>query len=51
MHRLFYREGQIGKKLIGQVRKDLEDVVKVCEGMLKQTNHLRDLLRQLTKGI
>lgn len=50
LYRLFAREGSIGKNLLGQVRKDLADVVKVCEGELKQTNHLRTLMSSLTKG-
>ena len=32
LYRLFFREGSIGSKLLSQVRKDLADVVKVCEG-------------------
>jgi hypothetical protein len=51
MYRLFFREGSVGRKLLGQVRKDLADVVKVCEGELKQTNHLRTLMSSLTKGM
>jgi dynein heavy chain 1 len=51
MYRLFSREGAIGRKLLGQVRKDLSDVVKVCQGELKQTNHLRTLMSALTKGV
>ncbi|KAI0762764.1 dynein heavy chain protein 1 [Fomes fomentarius] len=50
LYRLFFREGSIGSKLLSQVRKDLADVVKVCEGALKQTNHLRTLMSSLTKG-
>ncbi|KAH7905070.1 dynein [Hygrophoropsis aurantiaca] len=50
LYRLFFREGGIGRKLLDQVRKDLGDVVKVCEGGLKQTNHLRTLMSSLTKG-
>lgn len=50
LHRLFSREGAIGRKLLDQVRKDLSDVVKVCQGELKQTNHLRTLMSSLTKG-
>jgi hypothetical protein len=50
LYRLFHREGTIGQKLLGQVRKDLADVSKVCEGALKQTNHLRTLMSALTKG-
>lgn len=51
LYRLFYREGSIGSKLLAQVRKDLADVTKVCEGALKQTNHLRTLMSELTKGM
>lgn len=51
MCRLFAREGTVGGKLLGQVRKDLADVIKVCGGELKQTNHLRSLMSCLTKGV
>ncbi|KAI9572626.1 dynein heavy chain and region D6 of dynein motor-domain-containing protein [Boletus coccyginus] len=50
LYRLFFREGSIGRKLLDHVRRDLADVVKVCEGELKQTNHLRALMSALTKG-
>ena len=50
LHRLFSREGNIGRNLLTQVRRDLSDVVKVCLGELKQTNHLRTLMSALTKG-
>ncbi|KAJ3973292.1 dynein heavy chain protein 1 [Lentinula raphanica] len=50
LYRLFSREGAIGRRLLGQVRRDLSDVVKVCQGELKQTNHLRSLMSSLTKG-
>jgi hypothetical protein len=50
LYRLFAREGAIGRRLLEQVRKDLVDVVKVCQGELKQTNHLRTLMSCLTKG-
>jgi hypothetical protein len=50
LYRLFYREGIIGAGLLKQVRRDLGDVSKVCEGTLKQTNHLRTLISSLTKG-
>ncbi|KAG1874247.1 dynein heavy chain and region D6 of dynein motor-domain-containing protein [Suillus tomentosus] len=50
LYRLFFREALIGRKLLDQVCKDLADVVKVCDGELKQTNHLRTLMSSLTKG-
>ncbi|KAG9049343.1 hypothetical protein FS837_010557 [Tulasnella sp. UAMH 9824] len=50
LYRFFSREASIGRKLLSQVKRDLADVVKVCEGSLKQTNHLRTLMSALTKG-
>ncbi|CAK5279895.1 unnamed protein product [Mycena citricolor] len=50
LNRLFMREGSIGQKLLAQVQKDLKDVIRVCQGELKQTNHLRTLMSSLTKG-
>jgi len=50
LYRLYAREGSTGQKLLHSVRKDLTDVKKVCEGELKQTNHLRMLMSSLTKG-
>jgi dynein heavy chain 1 len=51
LYRLFSREGAIGRKLLEQVRKDLSDVTKICQGELKQTNHLRALMSALIKGL
>lgn len=51
LFRFFAREGSVGRKLLVQVRRDLSDVIKVCEGSLKQTNHLRNLMSHLTKGV
>ncbi|KAF8321764.1 dynein heavy chain protein 1 [Clavulina sp. PMI_390] len=50
LSRLFAREATVGRKLLSQVRKDLADVAKVCDGALKQTNHLRSLMSHLNKG-
>jgi len=50
LYRFFAREGGLGRKLLSTVRRDLTDVVKVCGGTLKQTNHLRTLMSHLTKG-
>lgn len=33
------------------MRRDLGDMIKVCQGELKQTNHLRTLMNDLTKGL
>ena len=37
-------------KLLKIVCRDLLDVVKVCEGKMKQTNYLRSLINDLVKG-
>src|SRR6266542_4366026 len=50
LFRFFDRENQIGRALLKKIRQDLEDIKKVCDGELKQTNHLRMLLNCLTKG-
>jgi len=50
LYRLFLREGSVGLRLLAQVRKDLSDILLICQGSLKQTNHLRDLMSHLTKG-
>jgi dynein heavy chain 1 len=48
--RFFIREALTGSELLRRVRKDLSLVLKVCRGDLKQTNHLRGLIGNLTKG-
>eukprot|EP00049_Salpingoeca_infusionum_P026814 m.28080 g.28080 ORF g.28080 m.28080 type:complete len:4577 (+) comp9012_c0_seq1:144-13874(+) len=50
LFRFFDREAGIGKKLLESVRKDLGNVIKCCEGELKQTNFLRDLMKVLLQG-
>ena len=50
LFRFFDRENQIGRSLLKKICQDLEDIKKVCDGELKQTNHLRMLLSCLTKG-
>jgi dynein heavy chain 1, cytosolic len=44
------REAIVGTKLLQQVRRDLEQLIQVCKGEIKQTNHLRNLMGQLVKG-
>lgn len=51
LYRFFIREIGVGRKLLQQVRKDLENVGMACQGALKQTNHLRQLMSDLTKGV
>ena len=40
-----------GARLLHDVRNDLSDIIEVCEGRKKQTNHLRTLISDLTKGV
>lgn len=48
--RFFEREVSLASKLLPTIRHDLENLVQVCTGDLKQTNDLRALLSDLTKG-
>jgi dynein heavy chain 1 len=41
----------IGKNLLKTVISDLNDLLSLCEGRLKQTNHLRSLTNSILKGI
>ncbi|KAI8328287.1 dynein heavy chain [Blakeslea trispora] len=51
LFRFFERENQIARKLLHIIREDLISLQKVCQGELKQTNHLRQLLNWLNKGL
>ncbi|CAO3629084.1 unnamed protein product [Cunninghamella echinulata] len=51
LFRYFERENQIGRGLLHTIREDLLSLQKVCTGELKQTNHLRQLMSWLTKGL
>ncbi|GAA5850789.1 hypothetical protein JCM8547_009091 [Rhodosporidiobolus lusitaniae] len=48
--RFFERETSLASKLLPTIRTDLANLIKVCDGELKQTNDLRALLSDLTKG-
>lgn len=48
--RFFERECALATKLLQRIRTDLTDLVQVCDGSLKQTNDIRILLSDLTKG-
>lgn len=50
-YRFFERELNIGSRLLDTVRHDLNDVILICKGEKKQTNHHRMLLADLAKGI
>ena len=51
LYRFFEREVNSASRLLDTVRHDLNDVVLICKGEKKQTNHHRLLLADLAKGI
>lgn len=51
LFRCFEREVREGARLLSRVRKDLESVAQVCEGSVKQTNHLRAIMQAVSKGV
>lgn len=51
LFRFFERENQLASRLLHIIRDDLSNLQKVCSGELKQTNHLRQLMSWLTKGL
>ena len=51
LFRFFEREVNHGATLLRDVRNDLQNVVLACEGKKKQTNHDRELIGDLAKGI
>lgn len=50
LFRFFEREVNTGARLLQDVLSNLRDVLKVCEAKKKQTNFLRSLIADLTKG-
>jgi len=50
LFRFFDREVGIGAGLIKLVREDLNTLLEVCNGTVKQTNYLRALMADLLKG-
>ncbi|BGP45295.1 dynein heavy chain [Rhodotorula kratochvilovae] len=48
--RFYEREASLAARLLPTIRTDLDNLVKVCDGELKQTNDLRALLSDLAKG-
>ncbi|KDN51345.1 cytoplasmic dynein heavy chain 2 [Tilletiaria anomala UBC 951] len=51
LQRFWAREHRSGTGLLSRVRADLSEVVSVCTGQSRQTNHNRSLLNDLPKGI
>eukprot|EP00051_Salpingoeca_urceolata_P022687 m.374324 g.374324 ORF g.374324 m.374324 type:complete len:4620 (-) comp20005_c1_seq6:68-13927(-) len=50
LFRYFAREVLIGSNLLRKVHLDLNDVRDACEGTIKQTNEIRQLLGELDQG-
>jgi hypothetical protein len=50
LSRFFARECHTGVMLLSRVRKDLEELVEVCGGAIKQTNETRSLMSDLNQG-
>lgn len=50
LFRFFEREVNAGGKLLADVRRDLQDVLQVCVGDKKPTNHHRVMMADLAKG-
>ncbi|XP_052105179.1 cytoplasmic dynein 1 heavy chain 1-like isoform X5 [Mytilus californianus] len=51
LFRFFEREVNSGAQLLHDVRQDLHDVMMVCSGEKKPTNHHRTMMADLAKGI
>ena len=50
LFRFFEREVNAGARLLAEVRRDLQDVLQVCVGDKKPTNHHRLMMADLAKG-
>ena len=48
--RFFNREASSAQGLLSKIRKDLAQLKGACSGEVKQTNELRALMSDLTKG-
>lgn len=51
LFRFFEREVNTGARLLLDVRRDLNDVMQVCQGEKKPTNHHRSMMADLVKGL
>lgn len=51
LFRFFEREVNAGARLLSDVRKDMLEVMLICQGEKKPTNHHRQLISELAKGI
>ena len=50
LSRIFTREVSIGQQLLKRIRRDLSELIDVCDGNLKQTNELRVLISDINQG-
>ncbi|WWC73019.1 uncharacterized protein I206_106984 [Kwoniella pini CBS 10737] len=50
LSRFFLREVSTGSRLLSRIRRDLSELIQVCDGDVKQTNELRALMTDLNKG-
>lgn len=50
LFRFFEREIYLGSKLLAKVHTDLNEILQVCDGTLKQTNYRRSLISDFNKG-
>lgn len=51
LFRFFEREVNAGVKLLADVRRDMQEVMQICAGEKKPTNHHRNLMSELAKGV
>jgi dynein heavy chain 1 len=48
---LYFHQVNVGIGLLTTVRKDLQNVISVCEQVKKPTNYLRSVMSDLMKGM
>ncbi|VDP01524.1 unnamed protein product [Soboliphyme baturini] len=51
LYRFFERELNLASRFLAELRHDLEDLILICKGQKKQTNHHRMLFSHLNKGL
>lgn len=50
LFRFYEREVNAGVKLLADVRRDMLEIMQICQGEKKPTNHHRTLMAELAKG-
>ncbi|XP_013402014.1 cytoplasmic dynein 1 heavy chain 1-like isoform X1 [Lingula anatina] len=51
LFRFFEREVNTGARLLQDMRRDMDDIMLICQGQKKPTNHHRSMMSDLPKGI